>query len=252
MPHCVKNITYGDFIPLSPDGVRRCLPQERCTPTLYQKAMWHGRKIMADNETILDMDSLTSAEVFPSVSENAIAAVEARQEKAAKEAATPEPVKYNKDGSIAKKRGRKAGQETKKDGFKNPREETPKFDNTGTAVTISGILEGMQATLISKEFTYTDAERAFNVMAWKGALDHYDVGELHPLATLGFSHAQIIVSRAVGGTETKTKLQKLALSAKEKWFKFRGRKNALLDSRKNNERENDMGKEESSKPKKEG
>lgn len=184
----------------------------------------------------LNMDALTQEENFPAPSENAIAAFQAKQENAAPEE--------------KKKRGRPKGSGKTANGFRHPAEAAMemKKDSIETAAAISSVLEAGQMALISHEFKYSEMERAANIAAWKGVLDHYEMPELHPVAVLMLSHGQIMATRAIQGTETKTKMQKFGLGIKEKWQKWRNRKNARNYFGKDNERENNVGEKESGQP----
>lgn len=197
-------------------------------------------------ETGITMDALTEGEAFPEVKENAIEAVAKKQQK--EEEKPSEPQKLNLDGTVAKKRGRKPGQ---KSAFKNPRDKEPEKDGMSSqqaAVAISGIIEGLQVSLISKEFIYHPIERETNQKAWEKTLDHYGGVNLSPPAELALSHIAIISARAMQGQETKTKLSLAGTWFKMKWQNFKNRKSkngALSDNRENTERKDDLGEEKS-------
>lgn len=205
---------------------------------------------------VVSMDALTSDDVFPDAQPHAIQATQEKmaQEKAEQEKQAQENVTYNKDGSVRKKRGRKPNAEKK---FINPRDKKAaetasdilKADSTQAAQIISGMLEQMQVTLISDEFEYNQMEKDLNILAWKDTLDYYGGLQVSPPMSLVISHMGIILSRAQQPkTQTKFGLIKAWFANKiAQRKKKKENKNALSDSGQNNERENDLRKEESKK-----
>lgn len=219
----------------------------------------------------IKMDNLTENEIFPEVSENAIEAVKAKQNEIEQENSVEinqeqEKPKLKKDGTPAKKRGRKAGvknQEKPQAEFHNPREKTTtqKPQDIGAVSSIeavkvvSGILESMQVHLISSDFIYNEVERDLNVKAWANTFDHYGGVNLTPPQALALNHASIILSRVGTSNETRTKLQLVNSWFRNKIAKFRNRKkdkNAYTDIRSDYERENDIRSEKSSESQKAG
>lgn len=191
------------------------------------------------------MAALTEGESLPEVNTHAIEAVQAESEEI-KQIEASEPVRLKKDGTPAKKRGRKAGATIHgRHGFAIPDSAQATISSEAAAVTVSGVLEQMQVVLISKEFAYKDVERLNNVNAWRKTFDYYGGVNLSPPAELALSHASIILSRAMAGGETKTKL---ALGAAWVKNKIAGLKNALSNRGKNVKRQDDIREEESASP----
>jgi hypothetical protein len=157
------------------------------------------------------VEELIAEETFPEVQPHAIEAYNEKKEAEEKTAVSEDKeVKLKKDGTPAKKRGRKPKSEINDPRASKNKEEPAQLadiiDSTNAARTVSGILEGMQITLISEEFTYNDHERNQNVEAWKAAMDHYGGVKMHPIAELAASHASIILARATKPkSETQTK-----------------------------------------------
>lgn len=209
----------------------------------------------SDTDKAQSMEQLTLGETFPEVSETAIAAVaESKADDAAEQAqeAETENVKRNKDGSIAKKRGRKAGQTNAQSTFYNPNvkpetkqaPETPASQSFPSAVVVSGVLERLQMAFISDEFEYTETERNINIGAWSATFDYYGGVNLSPPAILALSHAEIIMTRATK-SKTQTRFALIKAWFADKFAKIRGKKNALSDSGENVKRENNLRNEES-------
>lgn len=162
---------------------------------------------MGDEPT--SIDKLTEAESLPEANDSSIAAITEAKIEEAKEAAAQEaakPVKYNKDGSVAKQRGRKKGETSPpKNASTLGGPAQPLQTSLAAAATISGLLEHAQVALISDEFIYSDMERALNIGAWEKTLDHYGGMKIHPAAELAMNHFAIIASRSQK-EKTKTKL----------------------------------------------
>lgn len=225
-----------------------------------------------DFSTSVSMETLTENEYQPTVSENAINAVTAKEnEKIAElEKLEAEGVKLKKDGTPAKKRGRKSKNEkntsdtvANKSQFVNPRAEKQengqvqenieeKLKNSQeAAIFVSGILETAQIKLISKDFEYNKLEREANIMAWKDTFDYYGGVELSPPMRLAMSHGSIIMTRSFNSSETRSKFSLMAAWTKNKFTKlFKGRKHALSNTGADASRENDIRKKESESPKK--
>lgn len=172
------------------------------------------------------MDELTAGEELPEVKENAIEAV--KQSEEANEAG--DATVGEGDGAEKKKpetRGRKKGGKNKKKDqpFYAGDASAPhvtaaqaeSISSRQAAIAISGLIEVAGAKLISDEWNYTPMERELNVNAWEKTFDHYGGVNLTPPMELALSHAQIIVSRAIGGKETRGKLQLAWMWAKNKW-----------------------------------
>lgn len=215
-------------------------------------------KTETDNSR-MSMDVLSGDEKFPDPSENAINAVSAKlEEKAAiEENSEEEKPKLKKDGTVAKKRGRKPGVKSGDSKLHNPREPKQAAEHTEVsslyaAQVTSGILEQMQVMLISKDFQYSPIEREGNIKAWEATFDHYGGVQLTPPQALMLSHAGIIASRFGTSSETKSKLGLVKAWAKNKISKFKNRKNknALSDTGANDERENNVREKESKEPEK--
>lgn len=200
------------------------------------------------NDKKITMDLLTEKEAFPEVNENAINAVnEKNQEIEAENLEIENDVKLKKDGTPAKKRGRK------KADFVNPREkaqiETPIETSSIYAATVtSDLLEQVSVVLISKDFKLNELEKSTNIKAWSDTFDYYGGVNLSPPAALALNHAAIILSRVQSSSETKTKFQMAKIWLKSKVSKIfkKGNKDALYNSGQDNERENDLGNQESS------
>lgn len=182
----------------------------------------------------ITMDTLTEQENFPEPQQHAIDAFAAK-EKA--ESAVEAPVKLKKDGTPAKRRGRKPKSEIvdprrPKDAPQMPDDGTVKVDSTQAAQLVSGMLENMQVTLISKEFIYSDLEREANINAWRDTFDHYGGVSITPPQALALSHMSIILARAAPAkSETRTKLQlaKIWFTHKIAGIKFKLKPQAQLD-----------------------
>lgn len=216
-------------------------------------------KIEAKKVTI---DDLSNEEVFPTPSEFAIEAHTAKiNEENFKEAEkAKEKVKLNKDGTSRKKRGRPRKSDKKEENkqeassFKNPNDVIEEKVDTdlNSAIVISGLIENTSVGLISKDFQYSEIERATNVAAWHETIKHYGGYELHPVTALAASHMSIIFTRLQKSEESKTKFKMGGLWFKSKIVKFsklfkRGKKDALSNTRENNERENNASEKESGK-----
>lgn len=199
----------------------------------------------------LSIDDLTQEETLPEANESAIAAVQKseQEEKEELQRQEQENIRYNKDGSIAKKRGRKAGQKplNKNDSslFVGSDAQLKERKSLPAAITVSGLLESAQVTLISKDFVYTDLERKQNVEAWEKLMDRYGGMEIHPAAEVAMNHFSIIASRAASSEETKTKLSHFRIWFASKISRLKkGKKDALSGSGQDVERENNVrGKE---------
>lgn len=223
------------------------------------------QNIKLDSEKI-SMTELVSGEDFPAVQPHAIAASEAKKT-AEKQA---EVIAQASQGP--KKRGRKSNAEraamglppsAPKQNLKLPNQQqnvppagTVQVDSTSAAVTVSGILEKLQVTLISDDFIYSEIERAQNITAWKNTLDYYGGVSLSPPAALALDHASIILTRA-HKEKTQSKIAQLKTAIAAKYFAWKNRKmkkeeqeNALSDSGQDTKRENNLREEKSAGTKK--
>ncbi len=211
-------------------------------------------------ENGMTMDDLTATEVFPEVQENAIAAVtQAKTEQVAEQirddVPTDAPVKFNKDGSIRKKGGRKKGGTNKTAGdFYKGEEKKPvdplapvKVSSLAAATTMSGVIERASVILISDEWTLNEAERAGNIKAWENTFDYYGGLNLSPPLALTLSHMEIIAHRSLNPNNkvTRAKLPLIGAWFKTKFAILRRKKNAQPDRRPDVVREVNVGKEES-------
>lgn len=206
------------------------------------------------------IDDLSNQEIFPTPSEFAIEAHAAKINEENFVAAEKEKVKLNKDGTPKKKRGRPKKTENienteKTSGFNNPneKEEIKPDSDLNSAIVISGLIETTSIGLISKDFEYNEMERATNIAAWHETIKHYGGYELHPVTALAASHLSIIFTRIKSSEESKTKFKIGGLWLKQKFSNLtkifkRGKKDALSDTRKNNERKNNVREKESEEP----
>lgn len=207
------------------------------------------------------MDDLTQGEVFPEVKQNAIDAVaQANAEKLKEQQENiAAGVKLKKDGTPAKKRGRKAGStlagEPKPQGeFYKPSDNakaqpagTVSVDSIYAATVTSGIIEQATIKLISPKFELHDMERQGNIKAWKDLFDASGGVHLTPAQAVMLSHASIIGTRLATDNETKNKMRLFGAWAK---LKISGMKNALSNRRKNSKRQDNVGEEKSGEPEK--
>ncbi len=186
------------------------------------------------------MDKLTDDEFMPEINEAAIAATQAQQEAAIQlEVPQATPVKLNKDGTPRKVRKKKSELNV---AAKPSTPETPALTSLQAATAISALLEVASVKLISDEWALSEAERAGNVKAWEGALDHYGGLALSPIGNLAFNHASIIISRSF---EPKTQSRYGLFKA---WIKdkfSRKKKDARINNRSDAQRQDDIRDEKS-------
>lgn len=204
---------------------------------------------LPSNPDKITMDALTENESFPEVKENAIQAVQAQKEAEKIEAQKleAENVRLKKDGTPAKKRGPKP--KDAKTNFVMPQGVTPPpvSPSLEAGILTSALLEQMSVSLISDDFILSEQERHSNIDAWTKCYDYYGGVEVKPPVALMMNHMAIILVRAQKEkTQTKIALAKAWLKNKiANWKK--GGKNAQSDIRPDNERKDDIRKEESKK-----
>ncbi len=204
-------------------------------------------EIPVENSTT-DMDALTATETLPEVNENAMAAVQEQAQETAqaeRQVAPAEPVTYNKDGSIRKKRApyKKRGSSEMNVPKKDDLSGTPEITSRAAAETMSGIIELASVKVISEEWGMTEKERASNINAWEKTFDHYGGVNMPPPLALAANYMGIIVSRGMSGKETQSKF-----SLFKAWIAtkiFRKKKDARIDSGKNAERKDNIRDEKS-------
>jgi len=207
---------------------------------------------MTDNNELdsLSIDSLTETEAFPEVNEAAMTAISADREEKAIDEKIEETVKLKKDGTPAKKRGRKPNSEKKP--FYNPEEkqektgdQNPLVSSEYAATTVSAMFENITVRLISSEWELSPTERVMNVNAWRDTFDYYGGVTLTPPQALALSHLNIILTR-IPKPETQSKFSLFKAWLKVKIQNWKN-KNALPDNRTDIKRENDTGEKEGSK-----
>jgi len=231
---------------------------------------------MTDNETIEDVNEPTKEKVstvsigdivadpMPEVKQNAIDAIHGQKAEEITKAVkvdgfNPEihvvgadgQPKRNKNGSLKKKRGRKKGTTSPSKSTLNiedkKEELVEQISSYETAVTISGLLEMAQVKMISDEFLYLEIERCSNIEAWQKTLDYYGGVNLTPPQILFLSHMQIILTRAMGEKNIKTKEKfayfKTWINQKVKRFSFKkeNKNGSHADSGENPKRKDDTG-----------
>jgi len=221
--------------------------------------------IEAGKTSVLSMDSLTQNEELPDVQPHAIDAIKSAKndqvEQAKKELGFDPEIhatnsdgtpKLTKAGKPQKKRGRKSGSVLNaKKKAETAQPEITEISSMEAGVVVSGLLEQMSVKLISDEWAYNDVERAGNVTAWAQTFDSFGGVKLSPVQMLMMSHAQIILTR-IPQPKTKTKIGLIKAWWKHKKSKWRNKKNAHTDNRKDAIGENDVREEEGAQPTKTG
>jgi len=204
------------------------------------------------------MDSLTANEELPEVKENAIAAVQSKNEKdvntAKENGFDPNIHATNKDGSpkltasgnFAKKRGRKSvlntGQKSDKEQKAEAEAEKQKQENLHAAQMTSLLLETAQCKFISDDFRYSDIERQTNIDLWDKTYEYYGGVAIPPPLALAVDHMAIILVRANKPT-TKDKITIFKTWLKTK-FSRKKKDGSLSDNREDSIGKNDLRKEE--------
>jgi hypothetical protein len=204
---------------------------------------------LSENKSNISMDDLSENEVFPEIKENAIEAVKAQkaEEKQEADKLELEGIKLKKDGTPAKKRGRKPHDE--KSAFVMPQGVNQPIVSPSmeAGILTSALLEQLSVGLISDDFVLSEFERQSNIKAWVDCYDHYGGVKVTPPMALVMNHMAIVFTRAQK-EKTQTKIALVRAWFKNKVANFKnkkGDKNAHTDSRANDVGENDLRKKES-------